>query len=128
MEKRDPFAKGSKDKGEEVMFIGGYFPPNTVYLLRLYAVYKGQSLQRVLQTIVDDWWKHSPLSSDELVDGLVEQAIKEWERRISGRQDEITAEERQDYLDEIETILAHRKIHSSHIEEIIDKLEAKVVA
>lgn len=117
--RKDLFAKKRKARIIDSQLVGGYLPLPLVERLRLISLYKGRSIQNILQNIIEDWIiKFEP---DEIIDEVVKLAIEEWDCRIASHKP--APGDYSSYLEEVALLLKKRKISEKYIDEIMERIE-----
>ena len=118
--RRDPF--GITNEGASYLtgkLVGGYVSQRVTDYLRLLAVYKSNTIQSILEQIIEEWMQEQePRWS--LIEALADRAYMEWIRRdldIGGWEL---------YEQEIADRLHKRKITGESIHEIIKEMRRKV--
>ena len=112
-----PLIRRKKSK----LFIGTYATPEQKELLALIAAHEGVFLNALLQRYIEDGIKQSP-PADRMMDEIADEAIREWEQKISGKAGK---RERSQYLKDLRRVMAIRRISSYHAEEILRKINEK---
>jgi len=99
--------------------VGGYVSQQAADYLRLLAVYKGNTIQTVLQEIIEEWMQEQePRWS--LIEALADRAYMEWIRRnldVGGWGL---------YEEEVRSRLQKRKIVDETIDEILKEMRRKI--
>lgn len=111
------FAKKRKARTIDSRLVGGYLPLPVAERLRLIALYKGSSIQNILQNIIEDW-SNKFESDDVIINEVAKLAKEEWKRR---RIESIPGDYSL-YLEEVVSLLKKRKISEKYIDEIIEIL------
>jgi len=124
-EKRNPFKIQQIAQQEKSRLVGAYLPLPFADYLRLLSVYFGKSLQSILQELLVEWSNTINKSEKEIMNELIERAVLEWQRRIveSGK---IDRKKQEQFLQEIQAALLHKKITKKHLEYIVTELKNKV--
>jgi len=128
MKKLNPFKNRKQQEGltSNSKIIGGHLPLPLVYRLKLIAAYQGENIQWVLQQMAETWSESIGKSNEELIKGLAEKAIEEWNRRKKMEGILANKKAREEYLQEIKTILCRRKISHDHVEMIISEMKTRM--
>jgi len=105
--------------------IGGYFPAATADRLRLLSIYHEETIQGMLQQIIEKWISSTnDKSEDAIIEELAVRAAHEWQRRTQGKKTGKRGQE--NYLREMEAILKRRKMIPQHIEKFIAALKTQM--
>lgn len=103
--------------------VAGYVSQQASDYLRLLAVYKGGTMQSVLQEIIEEWRvKQEPTES--IIQALVDRAYLEWVRR--GGLNKADPAKWWEYKEEIKGRLCKRKVPNDMIESIIQELRGRL--
>lgn len=127
--KKDPFETvRDSDTYLSGKMIGGYVPQSTSQYFQLLALHRGQSIQKTLQQMMDDWCK-SQEPSEGLTKELADRAFQEYKRRLIHVKKESQAPEEflDQYLEEMATRLRrHRVTDPGYVSEIMGRLKGLI--
>lgn len=120
MPKRNPFAIDQESTRYLTgKLIGGYVSQSVASYLRLLTVYKGRTIQGVLQEIVEEWQSEQEPESS-IIEALADRAYMEWIRRKQ------PMEEWGEYEKEVGNRLRRRKVEEEKINTILEEMRLKI--
>lgn len=111
---------------EREVFTGAYIPEHLVQYLRLVGLQDGQSVQKVLQRLVEQEFDNIPPSV--VIEDIIGQAAEGWVRRITDGSipNPETEKARKEYLGEIKNRLQRKKIAKSHAEQLVEGIRTRI--
>lgn len=126
MKKRDPFEIANQ--GVHYLtgkLVGGYISQQAAAYLRLLAVYKGGTIQSVLQEMIEDWMNEQE-PEVSIMETLVDRIYMEWIRRMSGEKTSLAETNWRKYEAEVIERLRRRKISDEMILKIVKEMRRRV--
>jgi len=132
VETRDPF-KTIRDSSAYLTgkLVGGNIPLPVANHLQLLALYRETSIQKTLQTIIEEWCSEKE-TIECIIETLADRAFLEWTRRLAAYPNEVLKTLHMDtlrfeYLEENRVWLQRHKITDpKHIKDIIYALSIKM--
>ena len=106
--------------GEKDMFIGAYVPEHMVHYLRLVSLRDGQSVQKIIQQLVEEEMERTP--TEEVIDEIAWQVIEAWPRPRDGAGQDPKA--RENFWRETEDLLNRKKIRD--VDRIMEKVRKAI--
>ncbi len=112
---------------ESTKFIGAFLPPPLVDQVRLVAVARGQSLQKLVQEVLQNWSQWSPDAIPEVaITCLAERAISEWERRVAAGAVKDSKRQVTQFLKEVASELRRKKLAEHYVEMVVGRVVKKL--
>ena len=100
-------------------FVGGFVSQQAADYLRLLAVYKSDTIQSILQEIIEGWMENQePVNS--IIETLADRVHMEWVRRKTPIFDWVN------YEDEIYGRLERRKVPKETIDKILKEMRVRI--
>jgi hypothetical protein len=105
---------------EQIEFLGGFFPKNLIYTIRLVAIKERSSINKITQKILEDWntvtgYQHSILIKD-ISDHLIETwTINETDKEVLPK-----------FKQKVKEDLMKKKVRRQDIQSVIKQFESKI--
>ena len=126
---KNPFsANGVKTNNK---FVGGYVPQQTADYITLLALFQGQSVSKLLRTILTSWMSEK-LPKERLIESLIAKANNSWNdiyKKSKGKSGWRTVKEIEqrhiDYKKTLRKILHKKKIEVTIVNKIMTGIKLK---
>lgn len=107
--------------------VGGYVPQPVAQYFQLLALYRGQSIQRTLQQMIEEWMKDKETPA-MIIEELAVRAFQEYQRRLDTRGNIPAEQFLEDYLLEMGVSMRrHRVTKDEYVLGVVTRLKELIL-